>query len=96
MFTKKNNDELSLLETSINSAYDQLEAQDAGTEMYANILDKIERLEALRPKKKGLAVSGDALLAAGTNILGIALILNYERIGVVASKAVGFVAKAKM
>lgn len=96
MFTPKKIEESSLLEQSIASAYNQLEAHDAGTEMYANILDKIERLEALRPKKKELSVSGDALVAAITNILGIGLVLNYEKLGVVTSKAFGLLVKSKM
>ena len=38
-------------------------------------------------------VSKDALVAAGASILGIALIINYERLNVIASKALGFVLK---
>lgn len=96
MFTPKHLAEPTLLEESIASAYNQLESHDAGTEKYADILDKIERLEALRPKKKGLSVSGDALIAAGANIAGIMLILNYEKLGIVTSKAVGFIIKSKL
>lgn len=38
-------------------------------------------------------VSKDALVAAAASILGIGLIINYERLNVIASKALGFVLK---
>ena len=41
-------------------------------------------------------LSYDAILAAATNILGIGLILNFEKLNVLATKAVGFVAKTKI
>lgn len=96
MFTPKKIEEPNLLEESIASAFNQLEEHDAGTEKYADIIDKIERLIALRPKKKELTVSGDALVGAITNILGIGLVLNYEKLGVVTSKAFGLLVKSKM
>lgn len=96
MFTTKKIENPSLLEESITSAFNQLEAHDAGTEEYAAILDKIERLEALRPKKKELSVSGDAIIGAATNVLGLVLVLNYEKIGVISSKAFGLIVKSKM
>ena len=37
-----------------------------------------------------------ALIAAGTNLAGILLILNYERISIVTSKSLGFVAKLRL
>ena len=37
-----------------------------------------------------------ALIAAGANLAGILLILNYERLSVVTSKSLGFVAKLRL
>lgn len=60
-------------------------------------LDVIERLDKLRidkrePKK---GISPDTVVVVVGNLLGIVLILTYEKVNVVTSKALGFVMRGR-
>lgn len=57
-------------------------------------LESAERLHKLLFNSSSF--SYDALIAAATNILGILLILNFEKLGALTSKAVAFVAKIRL
>lgn len=46
--------------------------------------------------KPSWTLTPDTLLVAATNILGIVLILNFEKIDIVRSKAIGFVLKGRV
>ncbi len=41
-------------------------------------------------------ISPDTLLIVGANLLGILLILNYERLDIISTKALGFVIKGRV
>lgn len=56
-------------------------------------MEDAERLHKLLFNNNKL--SYDAILAAATNIVGLVLILNYEKLNVIATKAIGFVVKAR-
>lgn len=81
----------------IDELLTQLDSRDAESDEYALILERLEKLYAIHtPEKVKSGISADAALAVGGNLLGILLILNFERAGVVASKALSFVMKSKM
>ena len=46
--------------------------------------------------KNGFKISPDTLLVVGGNLLGILLILNFEKADIVTSKALGFVLKGRV
>lgn len=46
--------------------------------------------------KRTWKVSPDTLLLVGANILGLILILNYEKMGIVTSKALNFVLRGRV
>jgi len=73
-----------------------MESNDPDSNEYAALLVTLERLYKLLPPKKENAISKDAVLAVAGNLLGILLILNFEKAGVVTSKAVGFILKSKL
>lgn len=61
-------------------------------------LDVIERLHKLRdekpePKKR---VSPDTIAVVAGNLLGIVLILTYEKVNVITTKALGFVLRGRV
>ena len=57
-------------------------------------LDYIGKI--LDENKTKVVFSPDTLLIVGANLLGILLILNYEKLDIVSSKAVGFILKARV
>lgn len=85
------------LEDEIAKAISELENLSATSDEYAKIVNRIIELDSLTNHKvKKTAISKDALVAVAGNLAGILLILNYERVGAVTSKALGFVLKSKI
>ena len=66
------------------------------SESYRTMIQNLDILCKARSYKKDRAVNPEVLIAVGGNILGIGMILGYERVHVVASKALGFVARPKI
>lgn len=98
MFNRKSkNDDTISLQTTIDAAFIELSGYSAEDDEYDAILGKIERLNKLKdPNQSRKPISYDTLIAAGANLLGIGLILSYEHIAPITSKALGFVAKTKI
>ncbi len=68
--------------------------QDVCSENYQKHLEVLERLNKLKGEKKSL--SPDTILVVAANLLGIALILGYESVGNITSKALGFVMRGRV
>lgn len=84
------------LDKAIEVALAELSGYKVVDEEYATICEQLEMLYKLRSQKREPAVSMETLVTVGANLAGILLILNHERMNVVASKALGFVMKSKM
>ena len=76
----------------------ELETLSKYDEDYPDLLAQLERLYKLKggEEKRRLTVSGDTLVLAGANILGILLIVGYERANVMRSSAMSQVPKLKI
>lgn len=72
-----------------------LEEHLPGSPEYKAVLDDIKTLHSLNQKKRW-APSPDAVLSACASVSGILLILNYEQLHPVVSKAIGFVSKIRI
>lgn len=94
MFLKKTV-ELTAREKALAAAYEELDALNADSDEYAKIMDQIVKLEELAPKKETF-LKADTVALIASNLLGIGLILGFEKANVVTSKALGFVTKSKI
>lgn len=96
MFIKKKVTEQTPLDEAIANVFSELQSVNADSEEYDAMSDQLLKLMKLKKEiEPSWHVSPDVLIAAGANILGILLILNYEKLGIVTSKALSFVAKLK-
>lgn len=94
LFAKAN--EPDLLQDAIDNLFSELAGHDANTEEYDSITDQIVKLQKLQKEvTHSWKPSPDAIVAAAGSVLGIVLILQFEKIGVITSKALGFVSKMK-
>lgn len=92
MLKKNTTPEDESLEAAIKSIYEELETMTADSAEYARTVDQLVKLYSLKSKKdKG--VSKDAMATIAANLAGIILILSFEKTGVIATKALGFVKK---
>lgn len=97
IFTKKDK------RTNLEREIDVLVLKLAGTfdehsKEYGDNLAILERLVSLNDKiqnQKKDTVSKDTLVVVAGNLLGIALILSYEKLNIITSKALSFVIKGR-
>lgn len=93
--TKKFVDDPAKLQDLIDHVQTQMVAEDANSDDFQVMAEQLERLYKMKTSDKSSRVSPDAVLAVAGNLLGIGLILNYERMHIVTTKALGFVMKTK-
>jgi hypothetical protein len=76
-----------------------MEQYPAGTEKYLNAAKAVEILcQARSHAKASTSIKGipiEAIIAAVTNIFGIMLVLNYEKINIITSKSFGMIFKGR-
>ena len=73
----------------------KLEKIEPNTQEYAEVADNLEKLYKARSLVKERHVSLDTVALIAGNLLGIGLILWYEKADVITSKALGFVIKGR-
>lgn len=93
MFTFSNNEDQHL-QQAIDRLYASMQLVDTGSQEYAKITDQLAKLYALKETNSKGSVSADTLLTVLGNLLGILVIVKYERANVITSKALGFVMRA--
>lgn len=62
---------------------------------YSKIMDQLVKLRKMQEEEKPASVSPDTLALISANLIGILLILKYERVDIITSKALNMVPKLK-
>jgi len=84
------------IDVEVSRMIDELSKLEAGSKEYEATAKNLEIICRARSCKASNSINIDTVIMAGTNILGILLILNYEDIHVITSKALSFVAKGRV
>lgn len=82
-----------LIDEEMKRLLDALSNTGADEAEYQDLLKTMKKLAELRTKNYARLVSPSDLVKGGVSIMSILLILNYEKLGVITSKAFGFVTK---
>jgi hypothetical protein len=83
------------LDIAISDLLEELKVMEGSNEDYAETADNLVKLMKLKQEvNPAWRPSADAVLAAGGSLLGIILILNFEKLGVVTSKAMSLIGKS--
>lgn len=83
-------------EEEIEHVLDAMSCESPDSEQYKAMSEALERVMKYAPEKLEWRISPDIVAAIVGNLAGIGLILGYERLGVVTSKAIGFVLKNRI
>lgn len=84
------------IDLTIDEAFRELRTMNVETKDYARAVKQLDALHKMKAYRPAPSISPEKLLVAGVNLLGIVLILNFERLHVVSSKALGFVLKTHL
>lgn len=85
----------SKLKRANDRALRELEDQSVASEEYGAILDRIVKLHEMQMNEKPASVSPDTLAVIAANLVGIVLILHYERLNVIRSNAMRFLPRPR-
>lgn len=80
----------------IDHVLNNLKTMMVDSEEYCKAVQQLDVLCKARSYKTDRSISMDVLLTVGANILGIILILEWENVHVISSKALGMLIKAKI
>ena len=90
-------DKRTKLEKEIDDAVEVLSMLKKWTPEYTKVSSNIETLmKAQSYDGKRQVIKWDTLLTVGGNLAGIILILNYEKLDIITTKAIGFVLKGRV
>ena len=93
IFTKKKSNK-ELIEELIDSLTMSISLEDPTSENYKLMTENLKTLEEAKSKED--IVSKDAMIGVMSNVGLALLILNYEKIGVITSKAFQLITKVKI
>lgn len=94
MFTS-NNSEPTQPQIAIDRLYEELAQYPGDSDEYFKISAQLKVLTDVKAQEAPSSMSPDNIATILSNLAGILLILNHERAGVVASKALSFVMKLR-
>lgn len=86
---------LKAIDNEIERLANQLSCMSTEDPNYAKVADNLKVLCEAREKKNSSDISAEVLLAAAVNIAGLLLVLNYEKTGVITSKAFSLIGLRK-
>lgn len=84
------------IEKEINRLIFEAGCEEPDSEKYSKIVESVEKLCKAKSYETEKSISPDTILTVCGSILGIVLILGYEQVGVISSKALGFVIKGRV
>lgn len=91
LFTRK---QITLLEEEIKRLHEEIAITDPESEKYETYLSRLTDLYNL--KKNDYKVSPDTVAIVAGNLAGILIIIGYEKVHVISSKALGFVLRGRV
>lgn len=95
MFNIKKDTTPTPLRVVIDDLLAELDSHEPESDEYSKIVDQIVKLYKLQEVDSSQRVSANTWAMIGGNLAGIMLIINYERVHVVATKALGLVSKVR-
>ena len=84
------------LDEEIDDVLSWLRSAEPHTPEYTKMVDNLKKLYEIKNCNRNDKIKPDTIATVGTNLFGIWLILNYEKINIITSKALGFVLKGRV
>lgn len=99
-------EEVTKLNESIDGALTVLQGLPETSDEYEKVVDQLAKLMKIKSQivethlkvsenEKPDRISKDTLAVIGANLVGIAMIIGYERANIIASKALGFIMRSR-
>ena len=94
LLTKK--DKKSNLDKAIDKVHLKMETLEPDSDEYGKANENLSKLYEAKAIQAKDGFSKDTLLVVTGNLLGLLLVLNYERLGIITSKALGMLIRSRV
>ena len=84
------------LDEEIDRVLDWMRSEKPGSAEYTKMADNYKKLYEIKNGNRNDRIKPDTIATVGCNLIGIWLILNYEDLNIITSKALGFVLKGRV
>lgn len=84
------------LDGEIDRVLDWMKSEKPDSDEYTNMANNFKKLYEIKSINKNDRIKPDTIATVGCNLIGIWLILHYEEIDIITSKALGFVLKGRV
>lgn len=95
MFRKKPDPTQPTLNGEIDRVLKEIQDHKPNTDPYTAACNNLEKLYKMKTAEKQTRLKADTVVTVVANLLGIGMIVGFERANVVTSKALGFVMKPR-
>lgn len=96
MLWERSKQDKATIEAEIDSVLEEMARMDPKTEEYTVVAKNLDMLLKARSYGSKKEVSPDTVAMIVANLAGIGLILSFERLNVISTKALGFVSKLRV
>ena len=96
MLKLKNRDNRTLLDEEIDDLLEDMALLDRSSNEYADMVNHVEKLYKAKSYDESKSISNEAKVSIAANLLGIILILGYEKADIITSRAINFVSKVRV
>lgn len=83
------------LSSEIYRVLEMMKDEDPSSEEYANMAAQVKTLHGLKTTESPKLLTGDTVATIAANLLGIVLILNFERSQIMSKTALAFVKRLR-
>lgn len=84
------------LKKEIDSVLERMSQLSPDSTEYTNMAKNLDTLYSAKSKEKDQKIKWDTIAVIAGNLLGIVIIVGYEKANVITSKALGFVIKGRV
>lgn len=83
------------LEKEIDKLVLELDSHEPTSEKFGTVVERLSKLHKIQDDRKPERISRNTVITASANILAIIMIIKYEDVNVITTKAMGFIPRIK-
>lgn len=84
------------VDDEIDAVLEEMAIEHGDTDRYKKLADNLRTLYEIKATSKKTKIDPNTLITAGASLAGILLVLHYEKVDVIATKALGFIPKVRL
>lgn len=90
------NGDKNTVDLEIDALLEEMAVEHGDTDKYKKLADNLKTLYEIKATSKKTRIDPNTIVTAGASLAGILLVLNYEKVDIITTKALGFIPKVRL